>query len=180
MAAARHDSSGEAELAALKLLSLLTGDLCSRIVEGSGEREVLAVRLVCRAVRSAHDGHAALYSAAASGDVGAVATLLEAGADVDARTKVGQTPLHVASRLGHTAVVAALLQAHADASVKDRAGWAPLHYASRSGHTVVVAALLQAHADASAKDKSGRTALSLARAGRHLEVVVLLEAGGAH
>jgi ankyrin repeat protein len=82
-------------------------------------------------------GHTPLHEAANKGHVEVVKILLEAGATVDAKTKVlrldspcisqllttpvdlqsGQTPLHYASAQGHTAVVKLLLDSGADVMV---------------------------------------------------------------
>ena len=89
---------------------------------------------------------ALLHNAARSGDLGEVARLLAAGADVDRANNNGTTPLHCASRNGHDAVVAALLTAGADANAEITDGRTPLHWASLKGHGAVVARLLAARA----------------------------------
>ena len=55
----------------------------------------------------------------------AVAALLDAGADLHARTEDGDTPLHRAASGGHAAAVAALLDAGADLNARDKKGRTP-------------------------------------------------------
>lgn len=51
-----------------------------------------------------------------------VAILVEGGADVDAQTADGVTPLHCAAKMGHSRAVRELLDRGADPSVADKAG----------------------------------------------------------
>ena len=60
-----------------------------------------------------------------------VAALLEAGADLDAPTREGRTPLHQAAANPNPAVTAVLLQAGADANTISWAGETPRHVAAR-------------------------------------------------
>ena len=93
--------------------------------------------------------------------------LLEAGADPNARTEYGYTPLHSA-RLVKTA----LLGAGADLNARTEYGYTPLHSA-RTGEAVT--ALLGAGADLNARTESGHTPLHLAKTGE--AVTALLGAG---
>jgi ankyrin repeat protein len=86
-------------------------------------------------------------------------TLLQEGADPDARDETGETPLTWAAHLGHTAVVKDLLAAGADVeAVGRRFNAPPLVLAARIGARGVVA-LLAVHADLDAQDAAGATAL---------------------
>ena len=80
-----------------------------------------------------------------------VSALLDAGADVDARTASGASALHLAASQAPESVVTALLESGADPNAKeDVDGWTPLHYAADwqgAGLLPVVSALLQAGAD---------------------------------
>jgi ankyrin repeat protein len=75
--------------------------------------------------------------------------LLEAGADVNARDKAGDTPLHwAAAENTGTAVINALLQAGAVVNARDRYGWLPIHTAAdRNPNPDIIDALLKAGAD---------------------------------
>jgi ankyrin repeat protein len=71
--------------------------------------------------------------------------LLAAGADPNATTKSGETPLHAAARRDDAASVLLLIEAGADVNVEDRGGDSPLSIARRSRKSVEVANLLRDH-----------------------------------
>lgn len=58
-----------------------------------------------------------------------MSVLLEAGADLNARDEVGQTPLHAAAGSETPAVVNALLEAGADANARDGSNKTPFDFA---------------------------------------------------
>jgi ankyrin repeat protein len=64
--------------------------------------------------------------------------LLEAKADIDARSSEGRTQLHWAARNGHEAIVRLLLEHQADTDVKTTHGRTVLHGATESKHETVV------------------------------------------
>ena len=103
------------------------------------------------------------------------------GADVNARSKSGGTPLHWVARYSKTpSVIEALLKAGADINARDKKGNTPLHWAVRYSKTPsVIEALLKAGADVNARDKKGNTPLHwAARYSRTPTVIeVLLDAG---
>ncbi len=124
-----------------------------------------------------------LIRAASDGDVRAVRSALEEGADVDGARGDGMTAVHAASESGHADVVRILISAGAEVEVRTRvAGYTPLHLAARRGHVDVVAALLEGGADPTAvTESSGATAVHLAAAAvRGSEVVRLLVRAGAN
>ncbi|HUF38166.1 MAG TPA: ankyrin repeat domain-containing protein [Anaerolineales bacterium] len=86
-------------------------------------------------------------------------TLIQNGADPNARDETGETPLTWAANLGHTTVVKDLLAAGADVETRgNRFHAPPLILAARSGARGIVA-LLAVHADLDAQDAAGTTAL---------------------
>lgn len=76
----------------------------------------------------------ALYVAAHRGHEKLVRSLIEAGADVNACTPLGRTPLHVAAAMGHGHIVDLLLEKGADIDAEDEHGETALTIAAKFGH----------------------------------------------
>lgn len=74
-------------------------------------------------------GCSTIYSAAGNGNLAAVKQYLQDGADVNARTKDGLTPLMFAARDGHLDVVKYLVDKGADMNTRDNYGTTPLMWA---------------------------------------------------
>ena len=79
----------------------------------------------------------------------AIRAALEAGADVNARSALGSTPLHYSARFnedaeGLTAAVEALLAAGADVRAKDSGGHEPLHWVASNSYDQASAAAVRA------------------------------------
>ncbi len=101
-------------------------------------------------------------------DISATTLLLERGANVDAKTDLGNTPLHLAvasltielaARQGCVSDATLLLDHGADVNAQDKRDITPLHIAAVEGYGHTVALLLSHRADVTAQDKSGRTPL---------------------
>ena len=88
-----------------------------------------------------------------------VAALLAAGADKEAKTDDGSTPLHQAVGHGHTHIAKLLLDAGVLVNSIDERGNRPLHIAAARGHTELLILLLQNHAPKDALNNLGCTAL---------------------
>ena len=67
-----------------------------------------------------------LHDASAAGDIAEVKRLLDAGADVNAKDKYGETPLHWTSVSGRAEVVKVLLSSGAYVNPRDNNGHTPL------------------------------------------------------
>ena len=96
-------------------------------------------------------------------DISKVQDLIERGADVEAKTNDGHTPLHWASRNNRIEIAKLLLDRGADLEAKDVDGRTPLNYASEFDKIEIAKLLLDRGADLEAKDKWGRTPLDRAR-----------------
>ena len=91
--------------------------------------------------------------------------LLGAGADVNAATDLGVTPLWLAAENASRAMVRRLLAAGADANRSLLLGETPAMVAARAGNADVLEQLLAAGADPEARGARGQTALMWAAAG---------------
>ncbi|WP_457634147.1 ankyrin repeat domain-containing protein [Oceanithermus desulfurans] len=113
------------------------------------------------------DGWTPLHAAAAfnrsEGVTDVLAALLGAGASLDVRNAIGETPLHVAARMGERpeAVAAFLLSRGADVAAVDDDGWTPLHGAATAGNAGVARMLVVAGAEVDARDHRSFTPLLL-------------------
>merc|ERR1712150_277509 len=76
------------------------------------------------------------------GDMAGVRCALEHGAEVDARSPLGSTPLILAAMKGYTRVVQALLAANADVDASTSGGRTALWMAGLGGHRDVAQMLL--------------------------------------
>jgi ankyrin repeat protein len=84
-----------------------------------------------------------LWEAVRRGDTPTVKTLLDGGADANARWRYQQTPLFKAAERGDVEIVRLLLEHGADVNVKDSFyGATPITWAADKGHVEVVRALL--------------------------------------
>jgi uncharacterized protein len=128
------------------------------------------------------DGMTALHWAAEGNHADIVATLVYAGARIDARTRIGAyTPLLVASRVGAAEVLEILLQAGADVNYRTTTGsMTALHFAAAAGNPRAVQVLLDHGAEIDSREGgSDHTPLMVAAANNRLEVVRLLIDRGA-
>ncbi|TAN43852.1 MAG: peptidase C14 [Nitrospirae bacterium] len=88
------------------------------------------------------------FNAAYSGDIDAVKTLIEQGADVNVRVGVsGLMPLNYAAGRGHINVVALLIEKGADLNARDGSGHTPLEFAAILGHANITKLLIDKGAD---------------------------------
>jgi ankyrin repeat protein len=108
-----------------------------------------------------NSGETPVMTAARSSRVDAVATLVRAGADVNAKeTWSGQTALMWAAAQGDSAMVSALLEMGANLHATSNGGTTPFMFAVRKGDVRTVQAMLSAGADVNEK-RSGDFATPL-------------------
>ncbi len=107
--------------------------------------------------------------------------LIEAGADINARNKYGNTAL-IAALVGNKehgkAICELLLNAKADVNIKDNNGWTPLMFAVRDSTPEICMKLIEAGANVNEKDNNGWTPLMIAARNSSSEICMkLIEAG---
>jgi len=145
-----------------------------------------------------------LWTAARKGDAAAVKTLLDRGADVNAKFRYGATALSYAADKGHVEVVKLLIERGADVNVKDTFYKSPpIIWATLKGHAPIVQALLDRGAEGiddvlgiaagegkveivrivlakgGAKPDSLSSSLAAAEKNKHAEIAELLRKAGA-
>ena len=124
-------------------------------------------------------GRTALHYAAAGGRALAAEMLITRGADVNARSQLGQMPLHLAVYARHVTVVHVLLRRGAKVDAPGIRGETPLYAAAEMGHPGLVLALLARKADVRTTCADGTTALHAAAANGHRNACRLLVDRGA-
>ena len=93
-----------------------------------------------------------------------VEALIAGGADPNARTEDGATPLHiVALKNSDPSIVEALIAGGADPNARSEDGMTPLHPAALVGDPAVVEALIAGGADPKARDNAGRPPFDYAK-----------------
>ncbi len=127
------------------------------------------------------DGTTALHWAAYRDNVEMARLLVEAGADVAVKTRLGDlTPLFMAAKNGTAEMIELLVEAGADINSTNANGTTPLMLAAASGKTDAVQVLLDRGAEVNAKDITNeQNALMFAAALGRSDVVRLLAVKGA-
>ena len=111
-----------------------------------------------------------------------VQVLIDAGADIEAKTDKGHSPLHLASRSGEVATVMKLVEGGADVRATDDEGNTCLILAAYNGHTDTVQVLIDAGAEIETKAGEGDerySPLDVAIFSGALTTVMKLVEGGA-
>ena len=103
-------------------------------------------------------GTTSLMLAAHSGDAAKVKTLLEGGANINARDYYGWTPLRYAVRQGNKEAVEALLDAKADINLASESQRTPLMSAVANELDEMATILVKRGADVKLADEDGLTA----------------------
>src|SRR5207249_1956763 len=108
-----------------------------------------------------------------------VEILLNAGAAIEGKNRLGTTALMWAVAHGNTEVVARLLARGADVNAANTNGLTALHLSVSVGKPELVETLLAAGANPKAKTAAGETALMRARLRRQTNIGCLLRNAGA-
>src|SRR5205085_5329151 len=111
-----------------------------------------------------------LFESCAAGEFDRVERLLASGADVNAFSEDGWTPLHLAAFFGHARVAELLLAHGADTAARSTNPNAntPLHAALAANQKMVAGLLIGHGADVNAADGGGWRPLHLAAANNNL------------
>ncbi|MCH2475286.1 MAG: ankyrin repeat domain-containing protein [Gemmatimonadetes bacterium] len=156
------------------------------VADAAQRRDIAVVRQLLRQgadVNAAQgDGMTALHWAVRHGDIELGRTIIYAGGDVHAGTRIGRyTPLHMAARAGDVGFVTLLLEANADPNgMTTNSGATPLHLAAASGDPSVLTELIQAGATVDVKESAwGQTPLIFAAANNRVEAIRVLLSSGA-
>ena len=142
-------------------------------------RSGLLLALVGAHAAAAAPPEAALADAARRADWAAVRTLLEEGADVDAREGDDSTALHWASYHDNREIAELLIGAGAEVDAANDLGVTPLWAACENGSPAMAGALLAAGADPNRALPFGETPLMTASRAGNVDVVGRLLAAGA-
>lgn len=172
------DRYGETRLSAEEKGQLL----CSAAQSGDMDSvKFLLHRGAPTTARNAHDEDMTpLMYAARSGKPGVVYTLLEAGADLKARTSKGVTVLMLAATWNAPITCQYLLKNKADVNATDNAGNTALMLAASVGNVATTDLLLGYGASVNAKNKAGESVLGWATQSGSDHVIALLKRHGAH
>jgi ankyrin repeat protein len=131
-----------------------------------------------------------LMFAARSGDIKRIGSILDKGADINARDRGGRTALmhaahgyrpniRVPASTDHPEVAEFLIKRGADANARTDTGFVALFWAARYGHDRTLKVLIDHGADVNAKDRDGVSALKWATVNEQAKVIELLKAAGA-
>ena len=122
-------------------------------------------------------GVAVLHIAAYVGKAETVKALIEAGADVEIRSRQhGSSPLHAAAVAGNVETLKALIESGAQIEAKEHRGQTPLHAAAFGGRLGTTRILLSSGARTDARDRFGRTPADLAMLARKTNVARIIRA----
>jgi len=111
-------------------------------------------------------------------DLGRIGYLLEHGADINARSGDGYTPLISAVRFGFDKVATYLIDHKADVNLADASHWTPVMYAAWNDDADMLRLLVKHGAKLEASGSDGMNALSIAtQNSKTKSAAVLIEAG---
>jgi len=170
---------------ALCLTAWLQANGDATVADAAQQGDRAAVRTLLKQAADVNaaqgDGMTALHWAAMKNDADLAQTLLYAGANVKATTRIGSyTPLILAARGGYAAVMEPLIKSGADVNGHTANGTTPLMFAAASGDVDSVNALIAHGADVNAKESTrGLNALMFAAASNRAAVIGVLSAHGA-
>lgn len=117
-----------------------------------------------------------IHFAVVNNSVPVTNVLLDAGVNLDVKTKVDRTPLHLAAFYGHEEIAEMLLSSgKCMVNSKDFFKMTPLHWAVEKRHKGIVQLLLQFDADPTVVSKFGKTAIGIAVQTEQPDILEILE-----
>ena len=160
-------AAGSAQQAVYDYLYPLVNDEIRRRADKNGKKDIK--RAIAYKARKADKLSEKLGNAAMYGKLERVKTLLAEGANANAITSCGKSPMMLSAMYGHIAVIETLLAAGANPNLgcdeEFEEGHTALMYAASSffanNRAEVVATLIAGGADVNAQDEAGQTALML-------------------
>jgi uncharacterized protein len=120
-----------------------------------------------------------LFSAADANCIALATELLNDGASVDARDRLGARPLSHAARFGHVEMVDLLVARGAPVDARNLAGATALYFAAEGGHLPAVQRLVERGADVNLTGRSGISPVAAAAYAGSDPIVEILLAHGA-
>jgi uncharacterized protein len=120
-----------------------------------------------------------LFSAVDADCIALATELLDHGASVDARDRLGARPLSHAARSGHLDMVDLLLARGAPIDARNLAGATALYFAAETGHPSIAQRLIDRGADVKLAGRSGISPIAAAAFAGNDEIVAALLARGA-
>ncbi|MBV9561818.1 MAG: ankyrin repeat domain-containing protein, partial [Bradyrhizobium sp.] len=120
-----------------------------------------------------------LFSATDANCVPLATELLDFGASVDARDRLGARPLSHAARLGNIEIVDLLLARGAPINARNLPGATALYFAAERGHAAIAQRLIERGADVNLVGRSELSPVAAAAYGGHDTIVEMLLAHGA-
>jgi uncharacterized protein len=120
-----------------------------------------------------------LFSAVDGDCIALTTELLDVGASLDARDRLGARPLSHAARSGHLEMVELLLARGAPINARNLAGATALYFAAKGGHTEVAQRLIERGADVKLAGRSEISPLAAAAYAGSDSIVEALLAHGA-
>jgi uncharacterized protein len=120
-----------------------------------------------------------LFSAVDANCIALATELLDYGASVDARDRLGAKPLSHAARSGHLEMVDLLLARGAPIDARNLAGATALYFAAEAGHPSIAQRLIERGADVKLTGRSGISPVAAAAYSGNDEIVAALLARGA-
>ncbi|MGD2095837.1 MAG: ankyrin repeat domain-containing protein [Phycisphaerales bacterium] len=125
------------------------------------------------------EANESLRQAVVWGNADQVRSLLSDGADINARDRIGGTPLHAAVQNRHLELIELLIDEGADINAKNNTGQTPLHLAVDYSQQDIAELLIEKGADINITTNRRENALTMARRRRNSEMEQFLLQHGA-